>query len=88
MFNSYQTNTLTYDPARCIGCGVCAAVCPHAVFAMQRRVAQVVAPAACMECDACQRNCPADAIAVDSGVGCAASMFQAALFRRKEVTCG
>ena len=88
MFNAYLTNTLEYDPELCIGCGVCYDVCPHAVFAMNDRVAKVVKAEACMECGACQLNCPAGAITVDSGVGCAAAMFLAALTGKKEITCG
>jgi NAD-dependent dihydropyrimidine dehydrogenase PreA subunit len=88
MFNAYVSNTLQYDPELCIGCEMCSLVCPHAVFAMNDRVAQLVRPEACMECGACQLNCPTAAIMVDSGVGCAAAMIRAALTGREEATCG
>jgi Fe-S-cluster-containing hydrogenase component 2 len=88
VFNSYQTNTLRYDPARCNGCGMCAVVCPHGVFVVNNRHASLVRAEACMECGACQVNCPTGAVTVDSGVGCAAAMIQAALTGRKEATCG
>ena len=81
-------NTLVYDPELCIGCGLCVDVCPHAVFARNGRVVNLAWPERCMECGACQRNCPVGAIAVDSGVGCAAALIRAALFRRKQATCG
>ena len=80
-------NTLQYNPALCIGCAMCSAVCPHGVFEMNGRVARLVRYEACMECGACQRNCPSGAILVDSGVGCAAAMIRAAL-TGKETTCG
>ncbi|MGQ9683322.1 MAG: 4Fe-4S dicluster domain-containing protein [Anaerolineae bacterium] len=87
-------NTLVYDPARCTGCGLCADVCPHGVFSAPepaadgRRRAHLLRPEACMECGACQLNCPSNAIAVESGVGCAAAMIWAALTGSKEVVCG
>jgi NAD-dependent dihydropyrimidine dehydrogenase PreA subunit len=81
-------NTLVYDEELCSGCGMCIAVCPHAVFAMNGRVALLVRAEACMECGACQVNCPTDAITVESGVGCAAAMMYAALTGRKEPSCG
>jgi NAD-dependent dihydropyrimidine dehydrogenase PreA subunit len=85
---STNVNTLEYNPELCINCGMCSVVCPHAVFAADDRVAQLVRPEACMECGACQLNCPTDAITVDSGVGCAAAMIYAALTGKKEPTCG
>lgn len=83
-----NVNTLEYSPELCINCGLCSVVCPHAVFAADDRVAQLVRPEACMECGACQLNCPTGAITVDSGVGCAAAMIYAALRGKTEPTCG
>jgi NAD-dependent dihydropyrimidine dehydrogenase PreA subunit len=88
MFNTYQTTTLQYDPAECIGCKMCEAVCPHAVFVMNGRLAELARPEACMECGACQLNCPTNAISVESGVGCATAMILAALTRKEEAICG
>ena len=80
--------TVRLDDAACIGCGMCEEVCPHGVFAQDGGKAELVRPEACMECGACQLNCPADAIRVESGVGCAAAMTLAAIRGRKETTCG
>ena len=88
MFNSYSTNTLEYSPELCIGCEKCYEVCPHGVFSMNGRAAKIVRFESCMECGACEINCPTDAITVDSGVGCASAMIQAALMGRKEPSCG
>jgi ferredoxin len=81
-------NTLVYEPDACINCGMCTIVCPHGVFEDGENSAVLVRPADCMECGACMVNCPANAIYVDSGVGCAAAMIQSALRGQKEVTCG
>ncbi len=81
-------NTLRYDPELCTGCGMCRAVCPHAVFGWGDGPAELVDPDACMECGACQENCPTGALLVDSGVGCAYAMFKAALRGEREPTCG
>ena len=89
MASARVLNTLQYHSQLCIGCGMCASVCPHGVFGCDgAEPAELVRPEACMECGACQVNCPTDAIAVDSGVGCAAAMIFAALTGKKEATCG
>lgn len=92
MWDAYTTNTLRYTAERCIGCDMCLMVCPHGVFALDPasrtgRIVRLVRPQACMECGACQRNCPAGAIAVESGVGCAAAMFRAALTGSGQEKC-
>ena len=75
--------TYAISPEVCNGCGMCANVCPHGVFAVNARVVTVIRREACMECGACLLNCPVGAIKVDSGVGCAAAMMSAALKGRK-----
>jgi NAD-dependent dihydropyrimidine dehydrogenase PreA subunit len=77
-------NTLVYKPDLCTGCEMCTTVCPHGVFGMNGRKAEIVRYEACMECGACQMNCPFDAITVDSGVGCAFALMKAALTGKKE----
>ena len=88
MFDAYAANTLEFSPELCTGCALCVDVCPHAVFAQNGRTVRLDKPEACMECGACQLNCPFGAIRVESGVGCAAAMFRAALFRLPEPSCG
>ena len=81
-------NTLRFNSARCINCGTCLMVCPHAVFGEGEHTVMLVNPIDCIECGACQMNCPTSAIIVDSGVGCAAAMINAALRGSSEVCCG
>ncbi|MHC4562822.1 MAG: mercury methylation ferredoxin HgcB [Planctomycetota bacterium] len=74
-----NVTTLEYDVEKCVGCGRCTDVCPHAVFAIDGGKADLVDRDACMECGACMRNCPVDAIAVEAGVGCATGVLYGAL---------
>ena len=83
-----RRNTLAFNVAACINCGMCSAVCPQGVFTPGARRVRIVRADACMECGACQRNCPTVALQVDSGVGCAAAMINAALRGLTEPSCG
>jgi NAD-dependent dihydropyrimidine dehydrogenase PreA subunit len=67
--------TLQLDVAKCIGCGMCPTVCPHAVFVMTKGKAEVIERDRCIECGACARNCPVEAISVQAGVGCASAII-------------
>lgn len=67
--------TLTLESEKCNGCGMCARVCPHAVFRVEQGKAGIADRDACMECGACALNCPTEALAVKSGVGCAAAVI-------------
>lgn len=75
--------TLKLDQARCIGCGFCLDVCPHAVFEPAtlegRPKVSIAAAGRCMECGACVGNCPAHALSVAKGVGCVAAIVQGKL---------
>lgn len=79
--------TLNLDKSKCVGCGMCLLVCPHAVFRLDNGAAEIVSRDACMECGACSRNCPAEALSVQSGVGCAAAVINSKLGRKKESCC-
>lgn len=78
--------SLAYDREKCIGCGYCASVCPHAVFSVEENKALLGDKTKCMECGACAKNCPVAAISVNSGVGCAAAVITGFL-RKTEPTC-
>jgi len=71
--------TLALDEAKCSGCGMCATVCPQAVFCLADGKAHIVDRDACMECGACARNCPAQAISVQAGVGCVTAIIVGAI---------
>ncbi|MDD5724051.1 MAG: mercury methylation ferredoxin HgcB [Syntrophales bacterium] len=72
--------TLALDEEKCIGCGLCLTVCPHAVFSTNgdKRV-RIADRDACMECGACALNCPTEALTVNAGVGCAAAVINSML---------
>lgn len=79
--------TLKLDEKKCVGCGMCLIVCPHAVFRLTNGTAEIVRRDACMECGACSRNCPHEALSVQSGVGCAAAVINSKIGRKKESCC-
>lgn len=68
--------TLQYEVEKCVGCGACAEVCPHRVFAMEGKKALLTDRDGCIECGACAKNCPSGAISVQAGVGCAAGIIK------------
>ena len=91
MLDSYTENSLRLDTARCINCRRCLQVCPHTVFSEGTEHVSIANPCGCMECGACALNCPVQAIAVQSGVGCAWAMIRAALRGKDmdtECSCG
>lgn len=67
--------TLQLNPEKCIGCGRCLEVCPHAVFKPADGKVAIQDLNSCMECGACKLNCPVSAISVSQGVGCAAAII-------------
>ena len=75
--------TLELDRALCTGCGMCVEVCPHQVFALEKKLAHITSFDACMECGACAKNCPVSAIRIDAGVGCASGLINEWLRERR-----
>ncbi|SDB24847.1 4Fe-4S binding domain-containing protein [Desulfonatronum thiosulfatophilum] len=79
--------TLLYNEDKCVGCGLCATVCPHRIFVLCNGKAAVMDREACMECGACALNCPTEAITVTPGVGCASYIIQTWLPRKRSKGC-
>jgi len=82
-----DVTTLSLNHERCVGCGMCLQVCPHAVLSLSNGTAEIVNRDACMECGACSRNCPSGALNVQTGVGCAAAVINSVIGRKKESCC-
>ena len=74
--------TLAFDEEKCIGCGVCMTVCPHAVSSMNGDKHVRIA-----DRGACALNCPTGALTVNSGVGCAAAVINSILGRSDGACC-
>jgi len=79
--------TLRFDREKCMGCGMCLLVCPHAVLSLTDGKIEIVNRDACMECGACAKNCPVEALGVRSGVGCAAAVINSMLGRKRSSCC-
>ncbi len=82
-----DVTTLRVDEEKCVRCGMCLEVCPHAVLSLNGGKVKIEDRDACMECGACARNCPTGAITVKSGVGCAAAVINAVLGRKSSACC-
>ena len=79
--------TLKLDEQKCVGCGMCLVVCPHAVLSPENGRVRIENRDACMECGACAQNCPTQALRVKAGVGCAAAVINSALGRKDSACC-
>ena len=79
--------TLGFDSRRCNGCGACVEVCPHGVMQMDGDRVRVGDRDLCIECGACANNCATGAVSVQTGVGCAAAVINAALGRTSSACC-
>ena len=81
-----NVSTLKLDSEKCIGCGICADVCPHQILVMNNGKAAITDKDICMECGACGSNCPTSAISVECGVGCAIAILNG-LFKKSSPDC-
>ncbi len=81
-----NVTTLEYDSSKCNGCRMCLEVCPHQVFRMAGKRAEIVDRDSCMECGACELNCETGALKVKQGVGCASAVINGFL-RGTEPNC-
>ncbi len=81
-----NVSTLELDGEKCIGCEMCALVCPHRIMVMNDGKAFITDKDLCMECGACAKNCPSGAISVQVGVGCAVAVLNG-LFHKTAPNC-
>ena len=61
--SSHRNVTTVIDAERCIGCGLCVAVCPKQTISMQDGKA-IVSGTESLNCDHCAAACPTEAIQV------------------------
>jgi ferredoxin len=81
-----NVSTLKLDSEKCIGCGMCADICPHRILVMDSSKVTIRDKDLCMGCGACAKNCPTSAISVVVGVGCAIAILNG-LFRKTSPNC-
>ncbi len=63
--------TISIDPQKCVGCGVCAEVCAFCLPQSDEFGFFIITESEkCVGCSACSRNCPVDAIYLEEQVGC------------------
>jgi ferredoxin len=79
--------TLHLNAGACVGCGVCAEVCPRGVLAIAHGTVVINDRDLCIECGACAKNCAYGAIGVKAGVGCAAALING-LIKGGDPECG
>ena len=79
--------SLVFVEEKCIGCGTCIEVCPHAVFERSEKKVRITDIDSCMECGACANNCEFYALRVNAGVGCAFAIIKSMITGGKAV-CG
>ncbi len=82
-----DVSSLSLDIALCVGCKMCVIVCPHRIFKMNGKKAEIIDKDRCMECGACMKNCAESAITVRVGVGCAAGVINSYFNRSNTVSC-
>jgi ferredoxin len=88
MKNLKNTSTLKVDVNKCIGCGLCTEVCPHAALFLADKKVHIRDIDICMECGGCSKNCPVGAIKVRAGVGCAAAIISSRFSKSGACSCG
>lgn len=58
-----EHHSITVDPAKCVGCGLCVKVCVARHIALEHKTARV-GPGDCLLCGQCTAVCPREAVSI------------------------